>query len=280
LFQGVTSAVAEEVEELADRLLHRPLARPIVRLVAPTRLTPNHVTLLSGASGILAAVCIAASSAQPPLRLVGALLVLMAAVLDCADGQLARLRGRSSPGGGALDGLVDEAVGSAVILSSAYVAQARDGPIMWLIGLAALVSAALHCLLFDAVKERYLARFGVPHTASKLAMADAHARATTDTLDTWLQRLFHGYVRRIRWLADGLAIGGSGDRDGARRRMRVWATLGLGTHMALGYVALAVSAFWPPALYWCLILFSTLMNAQLAVLVLWERSVRAGGLNG
>jgi phosphatidylglycerophosphate synthase len=267
---SATAATAIEVEEPADRLIHRPLARPLVRVLAATPLTPNHVTLLSGASGIVSAIVIAASSTRPTLRLIAAALLLLAAVLDCADGQLARLRGSSSPGGGALDGIVDEAVGFAVIAAVTYLASQQNGTSAWLLGAFALISSVVQCLLFDAAKEAYLSRFGVAHAASKIAMVD---RARSDS-HSWLEGIFDSYVQRIRWLARHLLGDAAGDRRGARRRIRLWATLGLGTHMAYGYSAVAISIFWPPALYGCLLIFSTAMNAQLAVLIVWERSAR------
>lgn len=271
---GPRVSIAEDVEELTDRRIHRPLARPIVRLLAPTPVTPNQVTILSGVSGVLAGVCVAASGTRPLLRVAAALLLFASAVLDCADGQLARLRGRSSPGGGALDGLADEAVGFAVILAATYISQRQYGPTTWLLGGVALISSAMQCLLFDAAKERYLARFDIPHAASKLVMAGARASGQSDSESRvtagWLDRIFRGYVRRIQWLG-GQWPDTLEDRSLARRRIRWWTTLGMGTHVAVGYVAVAISTLWPPALYLCLLVFSTVMNAELLVLILRNR---------
>src|SRR6185436_6054263 len=91
-----TAAVADDLEEPADRHIHRPLARQLVRRLAATPITPNQVTLLSGASGVLAAAFVAASQTRPSFRAIAAVLLLASASLDCADGQLARLRGHSS----------------------------------------------------------------------------------------------------------------------------------------------------------------------------------------
>jgi phosphatidylglycerophosphate synthase len=274
-----TISIATEVEEPADRLVHRPLAQLIVGALAASPLTPNHVTLLSGASGVAAAFLIAASVSRPALRFAAAVLLLLAAVLDCADGQLARRRGSSSRGGGALDGLVDEIVGCAVIWAVTYLAVQRYGRWTWLLGAAALISAVVQCLMFDAAKEAYLARFGVAHTASKIVLAAGpRPSAAPPASETLLERLFDGYVQRIRWLASRMSGDRACNRHSARRRVRVWATLGLGTHMACGYVAVATSVFWPPALYGCLLVFATLMNAQMLVLLCWERSVSSGRL--
>ena len=269
--------MADEVEEWPDRRVHRPLARPLVRFFVTTPITPNQVTLLSGAAGVFAAVLIFASLSRPVLRLVAGVMLLASAVLDCADGQLARARGVSTPQGGALDGISDELVGFSVILASSFILDRAYGGAAWLAGGAAMFSSSLQCLIFDAAKERYVAQFGLAHGASKLAMADRGSGTAVDSRvwRGWLSWTFDGYVRRIRWLANQLDWTGVPNRETARKRIRSWTTLGLGTHMACGYVAIALSAAWLPALYMCLLLFAVVMNVQLVRLVSRDRRIGA-----
>ena len=87
--------------------LARPLAAPIVYLLAKTRITPNQVTFLSTGVMLGAVACLAGVG--------GGLGVLLAVIgiefsyiLDCVDGQLARVTGRSSVVGGELDFMMDE----------------------------------------------------------------------------------------------------------------------------------------------------------------------------
>ena len=274
---GVPSV--DEVQELADLYVHRPLARPLVKWLSRTPATPNQVTILSGASGVLAAACIASSRQRPVLRLAAALLLFASAVLDCADGQLARRRRDSTPEGSALDGLSDEVVGFALILAGTYIAQERYGADTWLVGGAAMVSSSLQCFLFDVAKERYLARFGIVSDTSKLAlaaMADGrsrdHSGSEAGVVTRWLQGMFDGYVGRMRTLARWWPDAARDGRPAARRRMRAWAMLGMGTHMACGYIAAAASFFWLPALYVCLVVFSTVMNVMLLTFVLRDKT--------
>lgn len=87
--------------------LARPLAAPLVAAFARTRVTPNQITFLS---------IIVAFAAMVPLVLHGGALGLalgiigveLAYILDSADGQLARVTGRTSPVGAELDFLMDE----------------------------------------------------------------------------------------------------------------------------------------------------------------------------
>jgi phosphatidylglycerophosphate synthase len=66
---------------------------------------PNHVTLIGMLVACSAAFCFALGSYAAILA--GALLIHLAFMLDCADGQLARLRGQTSPFGGVLDRVLD-----------------------------------------------------------------------------------------------------------------------------------------------------------------------------
>lgn len=90
-----------------NRFVARPLAAPVVALLERTRVSPNQVTLASVAVFAAAAALLVA---LPDHRgLVIAIVVLeLSYVLDCVDGQLARLRGSSSPIGAHLDFLMDE----------------------------------------------------------------------------------------------------------------------------------------------------------------------------
>ncbi|MEZ4467842.1 MAG: CDP-alcohol phosphatidyltransferase family protein [bacterium] len=103
--------IYRESQKPADSLFNRYIARPpaavVVAKLAPTRVTPNQVTFASIAVMKLAVLAFALVPTWAGLWL-GILLVEASYVLDCADGQLARYTGRSSPVGGLLDFLMDE----------------------------------------------------------------------------------------------------------------------------------------------------------------------------
>ena len=273
----------EDTEELADFYVHRPLARPIARALLPTRVTPNGVTIAGGVLGILAGVSLWYGAERPPLRLVAAVLLLASVVLDCADGQLARLRNQSSPAGVVLDGAVDAVVGFATLLGASHVlARLYPGWPVWTLGVVAMASSEAQCFLFDVAKERYVTARRLAYAPSKLLMSERPGglpdpRDSESGVKTLLIRIFNRYAALVRRLA-----GGSDRANGrpleilTRGQMRAWATIGLGTHFALLYAAAAVSYLWPPALYVCLLLFSTAMNVVLAAL-LWTRPMNFTG---
>lgn len=97
----------EGEESSVTRSCQRPwdarLALMMVRPVANTALHPNHVTTLGLAVGVLAAVLYATGTHAN----LGALLFVVATVLDHADGELARLTGKTSAFGHVYDRIAD-----------------------------------------------------------------------------------------------------------------------------------------------------------------------------
>ncbi|MCS6914306.1 MAG: CDP-alcohol phosphatidyltransferase family protein [Myxococcales bacterium] len=90
-----------------NQWVSRPMAAPLVALLLPTGVTPNQVTFASAAVALGADAVLLLWRGWHGL-LVAALLVQLAFVLDCVDGQLARIRGTASAVGGLLDFLMDE----------------------------------------------------------------------------------------------------------------------------------------------------------------------------
>lgn len=86
--------------------LMRPLARALGAAVAATSITPNQITVLAMVMGLAAAVV--ASFGGYLHGVVAGVLLWAGAVLDCADGELARLRLSTSRLGEWLDSVADE----------------------------------------------------------------------------------------------------------------------------------------------------------------------------
>ena len=86
---------------LLDRLFHRRLSRPLTRLLLHTPLSPNVVTVIGIAFGVAGGLALGAPGGGALLAAV--LLLEVSAVVDCSDGELARLRGTTSRVGHWLD---------------------------------------------------------------------------------------------------------------------------------------------------------------------------------
>lgn len=88
---------------------HR-LARVLVRPLVGTRVTPNHLTSLRLVTGLLACAALLPGTAE--WRSWAGFLWLVSALLDRADGELARIAGLVTPDGHRYDFVVDNLVNS------------------------------------------------------------------------------------------------------------------------------------------------------------------------
>ena len=88
------------------RFFYRPLSRPITRLLLHTPITPNQVSIVVLALGVIGCWL----TAQPGRNalILGAALILAGGIIDGCDGELSRLRLTSSKLGAWLDTVIDE----------------------------------------------------------------------------------------------------------------------------------------------------------------------------
>ena len=118
--------------ELVCEMVFRPLAHPLVLLLARLRVPPPLVVLAAGAAGVTSAVELGRGS-----LLAAALLLQLKTLLDNADGQLARLTGRTSAFGRYLDSEVDLLVNAALFAALGW---AGGRPALALAGFLAVTS--------------------------------------------------------------------------------------------------------------------------------------------
>jgi len=129
---------------LWNRFVARPLAAVLLVPLAKSRITPNQITFLSLLTFVVAMVMVALQRGH--LGLVAAILVLeLSYVLDCTDGQLARLKHKASPVGAHLDFLMDELKAFLLVAATGIRLWQADGHEFWLVeallGLAVVASA-------------------------------------------------------------------------------------------------------------------------------------------
>jgi phosphatidylglycerophosphate synthase len=96
-----------------DRLLNRHLSRPLTRVLLRTPLTPNHVTVVGVLIGISGGLLLGSGSAAGVVAGIAALLV--SGVLDCCDGEIARIKFSESRIGHLLDITGDTLVHGALL---------------------------------------------------------------------------------------------------------------------------------------------------------------------
>jgi hypothetical protein len=125
-----------------NRLVARPLAAVLVVPLARTGITPNQVTFVTLPVFLAGAAVLALLPSWAALC-AGAAIIELSYVLDCADGQLARLKGASSPVGAHLDFLMDELKAFALIAAIAVRLWLPGRDPRWLLeGLGGLVVVA------------------------------------------------------------------------------------------------------------------------------------------
>ncbi|MBN1646699.1 MAG: CDP-alcohol phosphatidyltransferase family protein [Spirochaetales bacterium] len=142
-----------ETEEFPNSWLFRPTAFLIVYAVKDIGfITPNLITCFSMISGILSSVFLAAGM---PVAAFFAMLLMV--LLDCADGQLARLTGKSSKTGKILDVCADAVSYFSVFTGSALYMYNTGGNsnVFWLIPIS-FISIVLNVVFYDQFKSQYI----------------------------------------------------------------------------------------------------------------------------
>jgi hypothetical protein len=125
-----------------NRFVARPAAAVVLVPLERSPVTPNQVTFSSLVVFAAAAALLVLVPGQRGL-LLGVLVIELSYVLDCVDGQLARMRGTSTPVGAHLDFLMDELKAFLLVAATAARLWREDGSERWLLeGLAGLVAVA------------------------------------------------------------------------------------------------------------------------------------------
>lgn len=255
------------VEEPVDLVIHRPMGYLVARAAFPTSITPDQLTWFSMFVGVASALWIARSVLVGGSLLPASLLLTLSAVIDCSDGQLARMRRSSSVFGRMLDGAVDAIVQASVLLAVLALLVARHrahGPAslaLWVaLWIAALWSGSQHTSLYDRYKNLYLHHtldgFNEEDEEDDLDAAWRAALARGITLAERLRFALYRYYlpaqrRLFAWVDPAVpgrfremprfsAAVAARYRAACEGLMRLWCWYGIGTHIAALSLALAL----------------------------------------
>jgi phosphatidylglycerophosphate synthase len=278
---------SRDVEDPVNLWVHRPLAYGFVALVYRSPITPNQITLLAMLIGLAAGACFIQGS--PAAMLWGGALMWTSAILDGADGILARAQRSFSDLGRALDGTADAVVAIATVLPAGYHMWATQHEALkpFVLLPIAIAGAILHIELYDYYKESYLQMTDPRWSGRPERIADAEARlARVKEQRLGLAALIasHVYIGLVTGQTRMVALTnpwGSRERLDFKvsdesvaiyRRnnkgpMKLWSVISLAPHS----YTMAILAMLDQ-LEWYLWIRLVLCNVLFAIVLLWQRS--------
>ncbi|HET7250992.1 MAG TPA: CDP-alcohol phosphatidyltransferase family protein [Gemmatimonadales bacterium] len=271
----------EAVEEWIDLRFFRPAGLRLARLLAPTAVTPNQVTLWAMLVGVLAGHLFYYSSRT--VNLIGVALFIVSDIFDSADGQLARMRGTSSRLGRLLDGSCDSV--RFISLYGHLLVRLLHAEWGWSAVLLIAIAGWSHSLqsaAIDFVRNAFLEVAGgdggeldLPEDTAVGSGGSALARFGARLYRDYARRqafLFPRTVRLVRALRQGQVNGDLAEAYAQRLRPVLWWCAWLGQNFR--FVLLAVAAVEARAALFPWIA-ATALNAVLAGIILTQESQAA-----
>jgi len=146
-----------------SRYINRPLSRKITGLIADWPVTPNQVSIAAFALGLIASFMFTLGSYA--WELFGGMLVQLSSVIDGCDGELARLKFRTSHFGAWFDTILDRYADSILALGISYGYWTRSHSVLaWLGGILAITGF----ILFSYTRKEYSLRYRTEKAPSKI----------------------------------------------------------------------------------------------------------------
>ncbi len=201
------SSLKSEFEGFVDRYFNRKLSRWCTRLFVAMGWSPNVITLTATGIGFLSAAGFALGTYTAGVA--AALLFQVAAIIDCSDGEVARLTFTESPFGAWLDMALDNVVHMAIFGGIAIGAYSKTAGSeyawLWLaLGAAAILGNAISFALVNkAQKIRAGSEWNTPRHAawSEFMLKNVASR------DFSVVVLLFALVGRLEWFLWIAAIG-------------------------------------------------------------------------
>ena len=166
---------SREVEDPINLWVHRPLAYAFVALVYRTPVTPNQITFLAVVVGLMAAACFYVGT--PAAMVAGGCLLWSSAILDGADGILARAKRMFSDAGRSLDGASDAVVAASTVGMGFYHVWVQRHDLLELALMPiALGLSLVHVYSYDYYKEAFLQHTNPSWNGAPERVSDIEAR--------------------------------------------------------------------------------------------------------
>jgi phosphatidylglycerophosphate synthase len=229
-----------ELQDPLNHYLYHPLAWQLARGLSATPLTPNMVSVV-GAGFVVAAAFAYTQLAWPVSAALGLALHMTWHVVDGADGDLARMTGRSSPIGEMVDGLCDYLSHTVLyIVLAVYLAGSTGAVSGWQAWALVIVAGLSHAVQSNHVEvQRRQYQYWVYGTPW---LRNNHAAEGSATSQSWAGALVSAYI--------GVASGMT------PQALKIDAAVAVakGDPARLAQIAAAVRAEAPPLLRLCKVL--------------------------
>ncbi len=219
-------------EEWFDYYFFRRVAVYLLPLFMKMKWHPNAVTLLSLVMGLVASILV-----YKLYFVMGSFFLIVAIILDCADGMLARVTGKTGAFGRLFDGTVDLVWISTFWTATFLVikSQMTQGEVIVMI--MASISMIIHCWRFDAVKtyyynlqesmgEHYLSGQSLQQLIKELKQQKKYLLAFFYWVISFQEKLF--YQKK----SDPVVLSES-EHKSYQNLVQAWTFLGVSMHMVL-----------------------------------------------
>ena len=194
-----------------SRLINRPVSTFVTRRLVGTNVTPNQMTVVANMIGALGVVLVFQGTWA--MLALGSLLVQLQSILDGCDGEIARLKFKSSRIGEWLDNVLDDQVNVGYGIALGFAATSISGQWWWMwVGVGAGAAFMVHNLVYYA-QLAFVHRSGNPFNFRwwfEKPGIDVTAMLATPTVMTRVGGALRSLVRRDVFLFAflGLAIAG------------------------------------------------------------------------
>jgi|WetSurMetagenome_2_1015567.scaffolds.fasta_scaffold13486_4 phosphatidylglycerophosphate synthase len=232
-----SSVKSEGSDELINTYLLRPIAHLFVRVIYPTSITPNQVTVASIVAGCFAAATYAFGGT--PYAPLAGLLITLKDLLDSADGQLARAKQLYSRYGRFLDSVGDFVVNLLVFGAISILLYRESGwsPV-FLLGCVGFVGISLRVSYHVFYQTSYLHLRDV-YVVNRVTEEIGQEDLAGDPRTLRMQRLFlflYGWQDRLMVRIDTWSLNGPAGECreawyGDRMALRLSGFLGPGTEL-------------------------------------------------
>jgi phosphatidylglycerophosphate synthase len=186
-----------ELQDPLNFYFYHPLARRLAKILVPTGVSPNMVSV-AGLLCLIAATFAFTRLGWPQNGLTGLGFMLLWHIVDGADGDLARMTGRASATGELVDGVCDYLGNIIMYVAFAILADDSWGAWAWILAVAAGASHIVQTNHAETQRRLYLWRaYGVPWLRNARAQDDAVFQR-----DTWFTRYFGFWAVGYVWLSN------------------------------------------------------------------------------